>query len=241
MREDLQAGIKYVHGCIPPPFQGHVSVDWRYIPSSTLGGDTLGFHWLDEDHLALYLIDVTGHGLDSALLSVTVNNVLRAGSLPGADMRRPEQVLAKLNATFQGAQHGHKFFTIWYGVYQVSTRQLAYAAGGHPSAVVVAPGAAEPLLLPATGTVMGVARGLEFPASSHPIPAGARLLIFSDGIFEIRRDKQAVWNLPDCIAFLAATARRDGPVMDVLLDRARELRGSPQLDDDLSIIEARFV
>jgi len=240
MRAELEGGVKYVLGCIPPPLQGAVSVDWRYIPSSNLGGDTLGFHWLDADHLALYLIDVTGHGLDSAMLSVTVHNVIRAGSLRGADMKRPEQVLAKLNETFQGAQHGHKFFTIWYGVYQVSTRQLAYAAGGHPAAVVLSPGVPEPLLLPATGTVMGVARGFEFPVSSHTIPAGARLLIFSDGIFEIRREKKTVGNLRDCIASLAELGRRDANIMDGLLERARELRGSPQLDDDFSIIEARF-
>lgn len=240
MRADLQSGIKYVLGCIPSPLRGPVSVDWRYIPSSTLGGDTLGFHWIDADHLALYLIDVTGHGLDSAMLSVTVHNVVRAGSLRGTDMKRPDQVLAKLNETFQGAQHGHKFFTIWYGVYQVSTRQLTYAAGGHPSAVVIVPGVVQPLLLPATGTVMGAVHGLAFPASSHTLPPGARLLVFSDGIFEIRREKQTMWDLQGCIACIGELGWHGGNIMDGLLDRARTLRGSPQLDDDLSIIEAQF-
>ena len=92
--DDFAAGVKYVMGCIPAPMDGPVSIDWRYIPSSSLGGDTIGYHWIDDDHLALYLIDVTGHGLDSALLSVTITNVLRSGSLTGADMRRPDQVLA---------------------------------------------------------------------------------------------------------------------------------------------------
>jgi sigma-B regulation protein RsbU (phosphoserine phosphatase) len=240
MRADLEAGVKYVLGCIPSPLRGPVSVDWRYIPSSTLGGDTLGFHWIDEDHLALYLIDVTGHGLDSAMLSVTVHNVIRAGSLPDADMKLPDQVLAKLNETFRGSQHGNKFFTTWYGVYQVSTRQLSYASGGHPSAVVIAPGTAQPLLLPATGTVMGAVHGLQFPVSSHTIVPGARLLIFSDGIFEIRREKHTMWNLQGCIACVGELGRHGGNIMDGLLDRARILHGSPQLDDDFSIIEARF-
>ncbi len=240
MREDLAAGLKYVHGCIPPPFESTVSVDWRYIPSSTLGGDTIGYHWVDEDHLALYLIDVTGHGLDSALLSVTVSNVIRAGSLPGTDMRRPEQVLARLNDNFQGRQHGQKYFTIWYGVYGVSSRTLSYAAGGHPAAIVVAPGAAKPLILPATGPVMGILRGVEFPATSYVIAADARLWIFSDGVFEIRRDKKTVWNLPDCLNYLADRGSRTDGTMDELLAHARRLRGSPQLDDDFSIIEARF-
>src|SRR5205085_5440295 len=118
MHDEITAGIKYVRGCIPQPISqadSPIAVDWRYIPSSTLGGDTIGYHWVDDDHFALYLIDVTGHGLDSALLAVTITNVIRSGSVSGADLRQPGEVLAALNRGFQGSQHGYKFFTIWYG------------------------------------------------------------------------------------------------------------------------------
>lgn len=241
MRADVAAGMNYVRGCIPPPMEGPVAVDWRYIPSSTLAGDTLGYHWVDDQHLAFYLIDVTGHGLDSALLSVTITNVIRSGSLSDADMRRPGQVLATLNKAFQGPQHGHKYFTIWYGVYESATRTLTYASGGHPAAVLVIPGAGTgPLTLAATGPVMGVLHDMQFPAASATIPAGSRLFIFSDGVFEVRRDKRTVWSLPDCIAYLAEHSPSDEKVMDTLLAHVRELRGSPQLDDDFSIIAAQF-
>jgi len=91
--------------------------------------------------LALYLIDVTGHGLDSALLSVTIANGLRSGSLMGTDMRRPDQVLARLNDAFPGEQHGEKFFTAWYGVYERSTGLLHVVGGGHHPSLLLAPGA----------------------------------------------------------------------------------------------------
>ena len=240
MRDDIAAGIKYVRGCIPPPMDGVVAVDWRYVPSSTLGGDTIGYHWVDEDHLAFYLIDVTGHGMDSALLSVTISHVLRSGSLSGADMRRPEQVLMKLNKAFQGPQHAHKYFSIWYGVYRVSTRTLSYSSGGHPPAIVILPGGLHPLVFPATGPLMGVLPEARFSAETSPVPAGARLIIFSDGVFEIRRDKQIVWSLDSCVAHLAAISQRDENLMDALLAHVRGLCGSSQLDDDFSIIEARL-
>jgi predicted ATPase len=240
MHDDVAAGIKYVRGCIPPPMNGPVFVDWRYIPSSTLGGDTIGYHWVDEEHLAFYLIDVTGHGLDSALLAVTITNVIRSGSLPGADMRHPDQVLNTLNKAFQGSQHGYKFFTIWYGVYHQPSRTLTYASGGHPSAIVIAPGILQPLEFPATGPVMGALPEAQFSAKASPLPPGSRLLIFSDGVFEIRRDKSAVWDLAACIAHLEAISHCEENLMDSLIARARELRGSSQLDDDFSIIEARF-
>jgi serine phosphatase RsbU (regulator of sigma subunit) len=240
MRAEFAAGIKYVRDCIPPPMDGLVCVDWRYLPASTLGGDTIGYHWVDENHLALYLLDVTGHGLDAALLAVTVSNVIRAGTLPGADMKQPDQVLAKLNDAFQGEQHGHRFFTIWYGVYDCVGRTMTWAGGGHPPSVVLLPGEANLLLLPSSGPLMGMLRGVNFPAQSCVIPTGARLLIFSDGVFEIFRDGRATWNLNACIAYLASPGERQGTLMDELLEHVYKLRGSPHLEDDFSIIEARF-
>ncbi len=240
MREEFAAGVAYVRGCIPPPMQGKVAVDWRYIPSSTLGGDTIGYHWIDEDRLALYLIDVTGHGLDSALLSVSINNMIRSGSLPGADMGQPDQVLAILNDSFQGRQHSNKFFTIWYGVYCSSEKTLTWSGGGHHASLLFAPEAPPSVSLPSTGPMMGILRGANFPVKSCLIPPGARLLIFSDGVFEIWRDHEAAWDWPACVSYLATLSQDAETVMDKLIEHVRLLRGSQQLDDDFSIIEARF-
>lgn len=240
MRAEFAAGLKYVRDCIPPPMHGVVSVDWRYVPASTLGGDIIGYHWLDRDHLAVYLIDVTGHGLDSALLSVSLTNIIRTGALSGADLKRPDQVLTQLNEAFGGRQHGNKYFTIWYGVYQSTTRKLTWSGGGHHPAVLLIPGQPDPTILSSEGPMMGVIPQAEFPAQSCQIPAETRLLIFSDGVFEIFRDKRQMWNLADCIAYLAVLGREGGNLMEELLDHVQRLRGSPHLNDDFSIIEARF-
>ena len=208
MRAEFAAGIKYVRDCIPPPMEGLVSVDWRYLPASTLGGDTIGYHWVDDDHLALYLIDVTGHGLDAALLSVTVANVIRAGALPGADMRQPDQVLAKLNDAFQGEQHGQRFFTIWYGVYH--RREPHPDMGRRRSSPLHCTASRRAESAPSSFRRFdhGCTSRRRFPARSCRIPAGARLLIFSDGVFEIFREGREVWNLDACIAHLADLAGR---------------------------------
>jgi Stage II sporulation protein E (SpoIIE)/MalT-like TPR region len=240
MRADFDTGVKYVRDCIPMAMDGLVSVDWRYIPASTLGGDAIGYHWLDDDHLALYLIDVTGHGLDSALLAVSVTNMIRAGALPGTDMRRPDHVLTRLNEAFRGREHGNKYFTIWYGVYQAPNRTMTWAGGGHPPAILLVSGEPDPLVLRSESPMMGVLPELTFTAQSCAIPVDARLLIFSDGVFEIFRNGREVWSLVDCIAYLAVLGREQGSVIDELLSHVQHLHGSPRLRDDFSIIEARF-
>jgi len=155
-------------------------------------------------------------------------------------MKRPDQVLAKLNDAFQGEQHGQRFFTIWYGVYDSASCTMTWAGGGHPPSVVLLPGKPNPLLLPSSGPLMGMLRGVDFPARSCGIPTGARLLIFSDGVFEIFCEGRAAWNLDACVAYLASLGERQGTLMDELLEHVYKLRGSPHLEDDFSIIEARF-
>jgi len=240
MRDDFAAGVKYVLGCIPPPMDGPVSIDWRYVPSSNLGGDSIGYHWIDDDHLALHLIDVMGHGLDSALLSVTITNVLRSGSLMGTDMRQPDQVLAKLNDAFPSSRHGQKFFTAWYGVYKRSSGLLTWSGGGHHPSILLAPSARDPILLPSSGMMIGFMSEQEYPAKSCEVAAGARLLIFSDGVFEILRDGEPVWDMEACIEYLAKRSTRGGALMDELLAHVRTLHGSHELADDFSILEAYF-
>ena len=87
---------------------------------------------------------------------------------------------------------------------------------------------------------MGILRGANFPVKSCLVPSAARLLIFSDGVFEIWSDKGAVWDLPACVSYLATLSRGAETVLDKLIEHVRLLRGSHQLEDDLSIIEVRF-
>src|SRR5205085_1525953 len=97
---NLAEAAAYVKKIMPAPISGEVSADWRFIPSAQLGGDVLGYQWLDEDHFAMFVVDVCGHGLTAAFLSISVYNVLRSEALPDVDFRDPAAVLTSLNARF---------------------------------------------------------------------------------------------------------------------------------------------
>src|SRR4051794_33553698 len=70
LADQIDAAARYLRSLLPSPRREPVRLDWRYVPSADLGGDTFGYDWLDPDHLAIYILDVTGHGLDSALFAV---------------------------------------------------------------------------------------------------------------------------------------------------------------------------
>src|ERR1700691_5659055 len=137
LRQELHDAERYVLAILPAPVAEPVAVDWLFVPSTELGGDSFGYYWIDGEHYALYLLDVCGHGVGSALLSITVANTLRSGALQNTDFRRPEAVLGSLNQAVQMENQNSLYFTIWYGVYHRSTGKLRYASAGHPSPILV--------------------------------------------------------------------------------------------------------
>jgi sigma-B regulation protein RsbU (phosphoserine phosphatase) len=241
---EIANAARYVQSLLPPPLDGPVKLTWTFVPSAQLGGDMFGYHWIDREHLALYLLDVSGHGVGSSLLAVSAANVLTGQSLPDTDFRDPGQVLTQLNAVFQMERQDNKYFTIWYGVFRTSDRNLAWSNAGHPDALVFTGASAEAAQLhqlASTGPVIGMLPGklVEFPTERLTLDAHARLLVYSDGVFEIERPDGTMWRQGEFIDFVKVAVPAAGDsVMPAIVEQARRLRGAEPFADDFSLIEA---
>ncbi|MDB5306004.1 MAG: rsbP 2 [Gemmataceae bacterium] len=235
---EVRQAARYVRSLLPPPLtSGPVIIDWRFVPSTQLAGDMFGYFWLDPDHLAVYLLDVSGHGVGSSLLAVSAANLLASKSLPNVDPRSPGAVVTALNDVFQMDRQDGKYFTIWYGVYRASDRQLAYCNAGHPPALLWAAGAVNQL--DADGPGVGMMPGLPFDTRTVDVTPDARLLVYSDGAFEIEKPDGQMWQYHEFIDRISPELGRDG-LIDRHLGFARGLRGGDVLGDDFSILEVRF-
>jgi sigma-B regulation protein RsbU (phosphoserine phosphatase) len=225
--------------------KGEVRTDWRFVPSAELGGDSFGYHWLDDEHFACFLLDVSGHGVGAALLSVSAMNALRSQALPQTDFRRPDQVLAALNNAFQMDQQNGLFFTIWYGVYHRPGRRIDYAGGGHPPGLLCCGPTADKAglhVLESLGPMIGAVPDLEYQAGSVELDAFAKLYLYSDGAYEIQRTDQTMWPFEEFVAFMKQGPHdeADGAMMDRLIAHDRALQGREEFVDDFSIVELQF-
>jgi sigma-B regulation protein RsbU (phosphoserine phosphatase) len=248
LADEVAQAANYVRSLLPEPLlpppshEGGVHVDWRFIPSTQLGGDTFGYHWLDDDHFAAFLLDVSGHGVGASLLSVSAMNVLRSQALPGTDFRNPGQVLERLNAAFPMEQHNGKYFTIWYGVYRKSKRQLTCAGGGHPPQLLVHgadAAAAQAVRLKSRGPIVGMLPDMPFGTEVIELGPYARLFLFSDGVYEIDRMDGPMWTFDEFVKFFATLPPDEAP-MDRLLAHVRQMHGSDTLADDFSMVSIAF-
>ncbi len=240
LKAELDEAERYVRSILPPPVtSGPVTSDWRLIPSTELGGDSFGYHWIDPDHLALYLLDVCGHGVGAALLSVTAVNVLRNAALPGVDFRDPGKMLEALNEAFLMEKQNDMYFTLWYGVWQPKTRTLRFATAGHPPALLATaqPDGGrkiEPLRGP--GLILGGMSGAPYQTLERRVPERAQLYVVSDGVFEIKQPDGAMWSVVELQDFLAVPPPDGGSDLDRLFNHVKALHGPGPLEDDFSIV-----
>ncbi len=239
---DLEKARHYVQTLLPAPvLKGSVLADWVYVPSAKLGGDAFGYQRLDEHTVACYLMDVSGHGVGAAMHSVTVMNVMRQRALPGADFRKPAQVLASLNDMFQMDAHDGMYFTMWYGVYDEQRRIIDYASAGHHAAYLLEPGRSQPVCLRTRNMMIGAVPGNRFVGAEAPVPLGSRLYVFSDGVFEVVRPDGTQWPYDEFEQVLLAPPAPVGAEARRIHDAVRTVARPGPLDDDFTLVSVTLL
>ncbi|MBC2594511.1 SpoIIE family protein phosphatase [Ruficoccus amylovorans] len=245
LQAELEEAARYVRSLFPDPMENDlVKTDWVFISSSDLAGDTFGYHDLDDEHFAIYLLDVTGHGVGAALHSVSAINVLRAQSLPGVDFRDPGAVLSGLNEAFDMDKHNQMYFTLWYGVFHRPTRTLKFSSGGHPPAVLITDPARpqeslETLFTP--GMVIGGMPGAPFTTDSTQVPSGSTLYVFSDGVYEVDyADGHGMMTEEEFGAGLCLPPEEGKSKVASMVDWVRRAQGRDPFEDDFSLMEIIF-
>lgn len=244
LESEFSEAAEYVRSLLPKPLSGSVTIESRFVPSQHLGGDCFDYYWLDPDYLAIYLLDVSGHGLGAALPSISILNMLRSQSMDGVNFYQPSHVLMALNEAFQMDNHNDKYFTIWYGVYNQIKQQLVYSSAGHPPAILLhckPEQGIQCIQLKSTGMPIGMLPDTRFADQRCDIDSSSILYVFSDGIYEIFREDNDLWGFDAFVALLIdeqAAINQLG--LDYILNHVKTLNPKVSLDDDLSLLRVRF-
>jgi len=243
LEAELAEAAEYVQSLLPDPMTEPISIEAKFIPSRQLGGDCFDYNWLDADYLAIYLLDVAGHGLRAALPSVAVLNLLRSRALPNIDYYKPSDVLRALNTTFQMSYQNDKYFTIWYGVYNRISRQLVYASAGHPPAVLISQSPASTAKiqrLKTPGMPVGMFPDAPYVDNCCDVEDLSSLYIFSDGVYEIHQPDGNIWGLDPFIDLLAAYNGASADQLELVLNYIQNLNAKAVFDDDWSLLKVNF-
>ncbi|MHC5258697.1 ATP-binding SpoIIE family protein phosphatase [Streptomyces sp. UC4497] len=213
----------------------------RYLPAAEtarVGGDWYDAIPLPGSRVALVVGDVMGHSMTSAAIMGQLRTT--AQTLAGLDLP-PQEVLHHLDEQAQRLGTD-RMATCMYAVYDPVAHRITIANAGHPPPVLLHLGGRSEVLRVPPGAPIGVG-GVDFEAVELDAPAGATLLLYTDGLVESRlRD---VWTgIEQLRERLAATAQLTGPdhppPLEALCDEVLDMLGPGDRDDDIALLAARF-
>ena len=180
-----------------------LDVAWRYVPCHNLAGDFLNIFPLDRERVGLFVVDVSGHGVPSSLMAVTVGRFLvpklsdsailvRQGADGQVVVVPPAEVATQLNRLFQADEFSGLYFTMLYGVLHLPTGRLDYASGGHPALVRIPAAGGPPEFHGAEGFPIAFVPEVEYEQKSLQLAPGDRIYLYSDGVPEaMDKDQEA--------------------------------------------------
>jgi len=237
---ELFQAATYVTSLLPKSLSGSVNITSQFLPSAQLGGDSFDFYWLDDDHLLLYVLDVSGHGLGAALPSVSVQQVMRSQSLPNTNFYDPVSVMTGINQIFQMGIQNPRFLTLWYGIYCQSEQTLTYASAGHPPAILVTPNGKIQHIGQSGQVPIGMFTSSVYQSHQCAIPPGSVLYSFSDGLYEIEEADGNLWTHTGFSDMLGRLHQAGSVNLPDVLKTIHQLKGIESFEDDCSIVQAQF-
>jgi|AGTN01.1.fsa_nt_gi Serine phosphatase RsbU, regulator of sigma subunit len=241
LRGDMEAAARLQKSLLPKPCVrlGRVQFANALFPSASVSGDVYNFFELADGSIAMYAVDVAGHGARAALMSVTLSRVLTAEAFQDASHRprMPDTLIADLNQRFQANHPNLDYFTM-IGAILSPDGAFRFCQAGHPHPVVI-PAAPdlEPYLVGTGGFPVALIDYAAFCCSEVALYKGDRLVLYSDGVTESATMDGTLYGEDRFKAFLAE--RRRLP-LDQLMEAVRaELvawQGSDEFRDDVSLL-----
>lgn len=249
MSRDLKAAAKIQETFLPrgvPSISG-VEFAWVYQPCDELGGDGLNIIPFDDGKIGIYVLDVSGHGVASALLSVTLSRLLSRASEPSSilvsntgsetpsQVTSPVEVASRLNHLFPFDSPTEQLTTMIYGILDIPSGNFRYISAGHPGPVHL-PLNASPIILDSEGFPIGLTDET-YQERSLMLSAGDRLYLYSDGVSEAMNADGEQFG----IAGLLAVIEQQRPEslqasVDAIVDAIARWHGSAKPHDDISIM-----
>jgi len=222
--------------------------DSLFIPCQVVGGDIFNYFVLDQDTIAFYVLDVSGHGIPAAMMAVAVSKTLT--SLPfheslirhttrGPQAKQffsPASVVRELDMLFQSNDTVEQYFTMVYGMLDRRTGEVRFTQAGHPHPVYI-PASSDARLVGGGGLPVGLLPNAEFTETRITLSPGDRLFLYSDGIPDCADPDGERFSTDRLLFFL--TDQRDLPLSGVMRKLGEEMyrfRRADSFEDDMSML-----
>ena len=232
LQRDLDAAREIQRSLLPfqlPEIPGY-SAAFRSEACYQVGGDYLDLFALQDGSILLTVADVAGKGLASAIMASSFRSAFRAMAASGMPL---EELATRMNRHhwLEGVEARRRYVTAIVVRLHPEEGRIEVVNAGHNPGFLVRPGA-EPQMLDASGTPLGLLEQMEYESQSYEFPKGSRLLLYTDGLTEAARGKEEFGPERLMEGFSGCLQLESSAILDALWEAIAEFSsGSPQGDD----------
>ncbi len=250
LEEELELAHKVQVGFLPTEFprEGRIRFGHSYEFCTTLGGDLFDVFNVGPDHVAFYLADVSGHGVNAALISgllkMAFEGMKNKTDGPGqALLLDPAAVLSRLNHAILGMIPDEYFITIIYAAIRVSDQRVVIASAGHPYPAWFDASSGKAAWCPLkNGPALCFTPDPEYFNHEQSLQPKDKLVFYTDGFTEAFNEEKEEFGEE---RFLAAIEEYGGQDLDVLLKAILEAvnrhRENAAISDDCTMVGIQLI
>jgi len=252
IKRDLKAAAQTQASLLPTGFPQMKNIEFaaRFIPSSFVSGDIYNVFRLDENHIGLYQIDVSGHGVVAAFFSVSLYRQLTQDLYPKGllkvplsepphyEINHPKKVIALLDKEYSSmlAAQGH-YFTMVYGILNIKTGELSLCRAGHTFPLFISSTKGEAYYIKEGGPPIGFGLPRFDESKTIKLAPGDRVVLFSDGVNESVSPQGTLYGIERIKEFLLKHHSLSlSEAFDLLLKDVKSFQGKEEFSDDVSIL-----
>ena len=215
-----------------PPFpeRDEFGIYATMTPAKEVGGDFYDFFFIDEDHLAIVIADVSGKGVPAAMLMMASKILLQNRAMLGGT---PSEVLGFANEQLCTHNVEDMFVTVWFGIYTVSTGEIIAANAGHEYPVIMDEKGDFVLMKDKHGPVLGAMEGIKYRDYTFTLKPSEKLYIYTDGVTEATDNDNNLWGVDNMLNTLNSVKGESAEeILQKITDSIDEYtRGVAQFDD----------
>ena len=250
LEEDLRAAATIQETLLPSnlPARPELDIAWKFLPCDPIGGDIFNVVPLDDTHLGFYMLDVSGHGVPSAMVTVSVAQLMtphsgylkkRVPSPPFYQIVSPTEVLMALDEEYP-FERFNKFFTIVYLILDIPLKKIVYSSAAHPAPLLLHwDGGLE--LLDKGGAIIGLNGVVPFEQEERQILHGDKVIFYTDGVVEYLNREEEPFGTERLYAMVQRMHQRPiGEILDAMYDSLMAFGRQAKIQDDISLLGIEF-
>lgn len=195
---------------------------------------------INENNLAIVIADVSGKGVPAALFMMNAKTIIKNMALSGYS---PKEIMESANNRLCENNREDMFVTVWFGVYEISTRKLSFVNAGHNPPIICEDGESKYISNKEykRSIMLGIRENIKYYTNEIYIKPDSHIILYTDGITEAQDFKRNLYGndrLLNCVRKNINNSARD--LVENIFKDVNIFSGMENQSDDMTVLDLKI-